>query len=113
MLEPPLNSEEIEGIEGIEGIGEIESQSPWFVSRMMMDNWHFGLLVTGDVVIVIESIDHIREHGGIVWLDVTMSPKNDFEDRLPGFKLMYSPTRRTDASIRADAVIAAFELADT
>ncbi len=110
MLEPPLIYEEIPSAEEHE---EIAKQFPWFVFRMMMDNWTFGLLVAGDVVIVIERIDHIREHGGIVWLDVTMRPKGDFEDRLPGFKLMCSPTDRTAASIRADAVIAAFELADT
>ena len=110
MLEPTLIFEEIPSPEELE---KIANQFPWFVSRMMMDTWIFGLLVTGDLVIVIQRIDHIREHGGIVWLDVTMWPEGDFEDRLPGFKLMCSPTDRTAASIRADAVIAAFELADT
>ncbi len=98
---------------------KVADQFPWFVSRMMMDTWFFGLLVTGNLVIVVERINRIREHGGIVWLDVEMSPRNEsLETRSAtftpsGLRLMFSPTDRTQASIRADAVIAAFELADT
>ena len=80
---------------------------------MMQDSWTFGLLVTGNVVIVIECINHIREHGGIIWLDVTMATKKPLAKGPLGRDLMVSPTDRTAASIRADSVIAAFELADT
>ena len=81
-----------------------------------MDHWPFGLLVTGNLVIVIACIDRIRKHGGIVWLDVTMWDKNgrsSIGNRMPELNLIFSPTDRTHASVRADAVIAAFELADT
>ena len=84
---------------------------------MMTDAWLFGLLLRGNVVIVVESIDEIwEERGEIVWLDVQMAtePGLDLSERVPpGMQLMFSPTERTRASVRADAVIAAFELADT
>ena len=104
MLEVPTSHEEFE---------KMEAQFPWFVSRMMTDTWSFGLLVTGNLVIVVESITQIQEHGGIVWLDVEMASRNDIIDAPPGLTLMFSPTERTSASVRADAVIAAFELKDT
>ena len=107
MLEVPTFLKEMPSPE------ELERMFPWFVSRMMMDSWSFGLLVTGNLVIVVESINRIREHGGIVWLDVEMASRNDLIDAPPGLTLMFSPTERTSASVRADAVIAAFELADT
>ena len=97
---------------------DVSDQFPWFVERMMNDTWTFGLLVTGNLVIVIDQIDNIRAPGGIVWLDVTMREKSNWDVKkfttLPeNLTLMYSPTRRQQASVRADAVIAAFELADT
>ena len=110
MLEVPTFSKEIPSPEELE---KIAADFPWFVSRMMTDNWSFGLLVSDKLVIVVETINRIREHGGIVWLDVEMVSGNDRFDAPTGLTLMFSPTERTTASVRADAVIAAFELADT
>lgn len=109
-LEPPLYFEELPSGDELE---EIANQFPWFVSRMMQDTWVFGLLVAANWVIVVERINRIRKLGGIVWLDVEMSPRNELIAPPPGLKLMFSPTSRTNTSVRADAVIAAFELADT
>ena len=61
---------------------------------------------------VITSINNIREHGGIVWIDVEMAEDTsvfEFEH----LQLLVAPTSRCSASIRADAIVAAFELADT
>ena len=96
---------------------ELENCFPWFVSRMVTDTWLFGLLVTGNLVFVVNHIEGIwEEHGDIVWLDVEMSTETELylqKPLPPGLTLMFSPTHRTRASLRADAVIAAFELADT
>ena len=101
-------------VPAVDDLGEVEDQFPWFVHRMMTDSWHFGLLVTGNVMIVVERINAIHEHGGIVWLDVEMATSLDVRDVVAeGVTVMFSPTSRTQASVRADAVIAAFELADT
>ena len=97
----------------LEKLGE---QFPWFVPRMMTDSWTFGLLLRGNVVMVVECIDEIwEERGEIVWLDVQMATESglDLSERVPpGLRLMFSPTERTRASVRGDAVIAAFELAE-
>ena len=85
---------------------------PWFVSRMTIDDWWFGLMLTTGAVAVITKITGIHEHGGIVWIDVEMAEEANLSDR--GFKqLLFAPTKRTSASIRADAIVAAVELADT
>ena len=95
---------------------KLEERFPWFVSRMMTGTWVYGLLLTGNVVIVVERIDEIwEENGEIVWLDVEMSTRDRLdllESPPPGLTLMFSPTKRTRSSVRADAVLAAFELAD-
>ncbi len=100
-----------------EDLQDVEGRFPWFVVRMMTDTWLFGLLVPGNVVLVIEGIDAIREHGGSVWLDVQMATgrdRSDLQGAIPeGLTPMFSPTERTQASVRADTVIAAFELAYT
>ena len=90
---------------------------PWFVVRMTTDDWTFGLLLTTGTVAVISRITGIHEHAGIVWVDVELAERTgsythlnlDF-DRL---YLLFAPTSRSIASIRADAIVVAFELADT
>ena len=85
---------------------------PGFVGCMTTDSWSFGLLLTTGVVAVITSITDIHEHAGIVWIDVELQEKNpSFADL--NLDLLFAPTRRSTASIRADAIVAAFELADT
>ena len=85
---------------------------PWFVERMMNDSWQFGLLLTTGAVAVIECINGIYEYAGIVWIDVEMAERNDLLSDAAE-RLLFAPTSRTTASIRADAIVAAVELADT
>ena len=88
---------------------------PWFVPRMATDDWTFGLLLTTGTVAVITSITNINEHGGIVWIDVELADKTglSFEHLDLDFeRLLFAPTSRLTASIRADAIVAAFELAE-
>lgn len=88
------------------------SDYPWFVNRMTTDTWFFGLLLTTGVVAVITRIIDIREHGGIVWIDVEMAEDMSVSG-LEHLQLLVAPTSRCVASVRADAIVAAFELADT
>jgi hypothetical protein len=89
-----------------------------FVERMMTDTWYFGLLLVTGQVLVIESIRDVRgTPEGNVWIDVTMHGKDsnhafqEFKDlRWPW---VYSPTGRTEASVNAAHVVAAFELMDS
>ena len=85
---------------------------PWFVPRMMTDEWCFGLLVSDSLALAVTSITAIRRHGGIVWLDVDLATEAHTEVQLAdGLRLMFAPfPDRVAASVRADAVIAAFEL---
>ena len=85
---------------------------PWFVERMMNDSWYFGLLLTTGAVAVIERITGIHEYAGIVWIDVELGQKID-SPLTAGNRQLLAPTSRTTASIRADSIVAALELADT
>ena len=89
----------------------------WFTTRMMTDDWSFGLLLVTGQMLHIECINAIRGEPGNVWLDVTMGVEfpvclrgnEDWSDRI-----VNSPTKgRTSASINAAHVVTAVELADT
>jgi hypothetical protein len=91
----------------------------WFTHRMTDDEWYFGLLLSTGAVMCISTIRAIKcDAAGALWLDVTLltdTPdcciaKDHAIRKLP---MMTAPTTRTDATIRADAIVAAFELADT
>ena len=88
---------------------------PWFVTRMATDVWIFGLLLTTGTVAGITRITNIGVHRDIVWIDVELAGKIDvsFEHLDLDFeRLCFAPTSRCAASIRADAIVAAFELAE-
>lgn len=94
----------------------------WFTERMIKDAWSFGLLmITGDVI-GIEKINALmQDASGNIWLDATMLADAPVADRLTGspmqqvngHPLFTSPTSRTNISINAAHVMAAFELSDT
>jgi hypothetical protein len=73
-----------------------------------------GRLVTGQVL-VIESILDVRGTTGNVWIDVTMHGRGGSLAlvKSENFDFIYSPTHRTDASVNAAHVVAAFELMDS
>jgi hypothetical protein len=88
----------------------------WFTCRMMNDNWHFGLLTVTNHVFYVQEITAIRrDANGDLWLDVQLHKgANDaFTGAVPGARLVGAPCSRTEATIRASHVVAAFELADT
>jgi hypothetical protein len=88
----------------------------WFTGRMMNDSWSFGLLTITGQIIALERIDNIsQDANGTIWLDATMldSRTNLFGMESFESKIFVSPTERTQISINASHVVAAFELADT
>lgn len=105
----------------ISDLPEPEPPSPtlmlpaWFTERMMKDVWSFGLLmITGDVI-AIGKINRItKDDSGNLWLDATLLSRDNFrDDRVQNHTLFKAPTSRTNVSINATHVVAAFELADS
>jgi hypothetical protein len=88
----------------------------WFTMRMMMDNWHFGLLLTTGKTLLISQITnlHIAADNSI-WIDVDMQSEEEAKTHYWGksWNLIGSPTRRPNASINTAHIICAVELADT
>jgi hypothetical protein len=89
---------------------------PWWLGRMSSDVWPFGLLLVTGQLVCIQHIDRIwRDKRDTMWLDVTLlkvAPKAATKLSWP-CPCFLAPTSRCDATINADHVIAAFELADT
>ena len=87
----------------------------WFSSRMMQDDWTFGLLMCDGTMIAISNIERITKAAdNTLWLDVLLLDYREKEYCLEHFsKTLVAPTSRQEASINASNVMAAFELADT
>jgi hypothetical protein len=93
----------------------------WFVPRMMQDEWVFGLLLITGQVLVIYNLSAVHQAAdGTIWLDVQMEEKEkgralepELGDTPSRLNYLFSPTKRTTASINAAHVVAAFELAST
>jgi len=86
----------------------------WFSSRMMYDQWSFGLMMTNGTVIGIANIKSIiQDTAGELWLDVEMLANNDLVECRGKFKVFVAPTGRLTASIQARHIMAAFELCST
>lgn len=89
-----------------------------FTSRLTNDYWPFGVLVlSGDVLVVnhVNSID--RDAAGDIWLNVDLVREKDyiidFKQMFPDRRIVFAPTDRVTATVKASHVVAAFELADT
>ena len=84
----------------------------WLTTRMMMDNWTFGLLTDTGITIVITRINRVTKAAdGGLWLDVELAEHEPING-LPRPSFL-SPTSRTEASIAVRHIVAGFELADT
>lgn len=84
--------------------------------RMMSDDWSFALLTTTGIAIAVRQIYKVNQAAdGSLWLDVHLidaSNAASFAKDVP-FPLFGAPTDRTAATINAQQIVAAFELADT
>lgn len=89
----------------------------WFCDRMVSDEWYFGLLTVTGKIIAISHIDAIiQDSAGDIWLDVRMAEAtaDSVIGRVVDEKIIiYAPTSRLEATIRADSIVAAFELYDS
>jgi hypothetical protein len=95
-------------------IPELKLLPAWFTGRMMTDNWTFGLLLTTGQTLAIRSIRAItQDASGRLWLEVEMCPDPPSLYGAQWPSLIYAPTSRCTASVAADHVVMAFELADT
>jgi hypothetical protein len=95
------------------GLNEATEILPaWFVPRMITDTWSFGLLLsTGDILGIASIASVHQDASGEIWLDVEMM-EGHWRDEW-GRKVLCAPTSRSAATVRASAVVMAFELADT
>ena len=88
----------------------------WFTSRMMNDEWSFGLLmITGDIIALQSISGVVQDATGNLWIEATLTNAEEFmvPDNVNGHRVFTSPTKRQSITINASHVVAAFELADT
>ena len=106
---------QIRDFESQDGLVEIEALLPaWFIGRMYTDAWHFGLLMSNGVVIVIESILDVHEcKNGKLWIDVALTGGDEDKSNPLTRNMCRAPTSRTTMSINVDYIMGAYELADT
>lgn len=91
----------------------IELLPAWFTSRMMTDNWTFGLLTDTGITVSIATILGVHQAAdGQLWIDVELSDARSIWEH-PQLNILKAPTSRTQASIAVNHIVAAFELADT
>lgn len=91
---------------------------PWFMARMMTDNWSFGLLLVTGHLLLIENIIGLSIALDGEWLDVELwqEKHGEFvtaEMTERGYNVVTAPTTRTTVSINARHIVMAMELADT
>lgn len=82
----------------------------WYTTRMMQDDWLFGLQMTNGQMIAVNWIDAISSDG--VWMDVTLATANEIEhvdQRYKSITVAVADDRRT-AGLRIDQIQLAFEL---
>jgi hypothetical protein len=88
----------------------------WFVERMSMDSWSFGLIMDNGVVFPIRSITKISDDGQ--WLEVELMEQGDNIHMFPDspvadMRLIYGLGRRLTANIQVSKIVGAMDLANT
>lgn len=86
----------------------LEVLPAWYTTRMMMDQWHFGLVTNDGHTIAISNITAISDDGQ--WMDVELLT-NDEVPEIEGtsFITAVAADRRT-ASIQIEKIVMAYEL---
>jgi hypothetical protein len=90
----------------------------WFNERMANDAWAFGLLLTTQRVLHVETIlDVSQAADGSLWLDVRLGKQGSVNalgvTRAGWPPLAHSPTDRDTCSVAVSHIVCAVELADT
>lgn len=86
----------------------IEVLPAWYTGRMMMDQWHFGLVTTNGYTIAISNVTAISDDGK--WMDVELLT----DDEVPtsegvNFITAVANDRRS-ASIQIETIVMAYEI---
>ena len=80
----------------------------WYTSRMMQDQWYFGLVTTDGHTIAIGRISAISDDGK--WMDVELLTSDEVpNDRNTKFITAYAEDRRS-ASIQIEKIVMAYEI---
>ena len=80
----------------------------WYTSRMMQDQWYFGLVTTDGHTIAIGRISAISDNGK--WMDVELLTSDEVpDDRNTKFITAVAYDRRS-ASIQIEKIVMAYEI---
>ena len=80
----------------------------WYTSRMMQDQWYFGLVTTDGHTIAIGRISAISDNGK--WMDVELLTSDEVpDDRNTKFITAVAEDRRS-ASIQIEKIVMAYEI---
>ena len=80
----------------------------WYTSRMMQDQWYFGLVTTDGHTIAIGRISAISDNGK--WMDVELLTSDEVpDDRNTKFITAVADDRRS-ASIQIEKIVMAYEI---
>lgn len=80
----------------------------WYTSRMMQDQWYFGLVSTDGHTIAIGKISAISDDGK--WMDVELLTSDEVsDDRNTKFITAVADDRRS-ASIQIEKIVMAYEI---
>ena len=85
-----------------------ENLPAWYTSRMMQDQWYFGLVTTDGHTIAIGRISAISDNGK--WMDVELLTSDEVpNDRNTKFITAVAEDRRS-ASIQIEKIVMAYEI---
>lgn len=80
----------------------------WYTSRMMQDQWYFGLVTTDGHTIAIGRISAISDNGK--WMDVELLTSDEVpDDRNTKFITAVADDRKS-ASIQIEKIVMAYEI---
>ena len=85
----------------------IEILPAWYTSRMMLDEWHFGLVTTNGHTIAIRTIIAISDNGK--WMDVDLLVSDEVDAGETKFITAVADDRRR-ASIQIEKIVMAYEI---
>jgi len=86
----------------------IEILPAWYTSRMMMDQWYFGLVTTDGHTIAIGNITAISDDGK--WMDVELLTADEAPNSESTVFITAVANDRRSASIQIEKIVMAYEI---
>lgn len=87
----------------------VEILPAWYTSRMMQDQWYFGLVTTDGYTIAIGRISAISDNGK--WMDVELLTSDEVPNDIDTKFMTAVADDRRSASIQIEKVVMAYEIA--